>query len=284
MRDHANGNNGNKWLSRTLRAGDPMYQAKINGTTISYHQLGRGEPLILLHGLGERKEGWLYQFALADQYELIIPDLRGHGQSEDTDPITIASFAQDVLSLMDHLGLTSAHICGLSMGGVVAQEMYRQSPHRCRSLILVNSFFYIPIFFKVMLDTLQLWKIPIPSVLLRHWAAQMCLYTRTPETLARFAQAMTPPREVYAKAFDACLTVDNRLLLRRIKVPTLIIGSQYDLLTPVAIQVMMHQRIPRSQLVILRGSGHLAKLEHPDAFNRILRRFLEEQKEQPKVS
>ncbi|GIM46218.1 2-hydroxy-6-oxo-6-phenylhexa-2,4-dienoate hydrolase [Collibacillus ludicampi] len=254
-----------------------MYQARINGITMYYNRIGSGEPLVLIHGLGERKESWVFQYALSDNYDLIIPDLRGHGQSETTEDISIETFAHDILSLLDHLGIESAHFCGLSMGGAVTQEIYRLAPERCRSLILVNTFFFIPITFKILMDYICLWKLQLPKVMKRQLAAYMCLYTLTNETLDRFTQAITPNMDAYAKSVDACLTVDNRLLLRRIKVPTLIIGSQYDRLTPAWMQVLMHQRIPHSELVILRRSGHLAKLERPEEFNGVIRSFLERQ-------
>jgi 3-oxoadipate enol-lactonase len=255
-----------------------MFQANVNGISVYYNRMGTGEPLVFIHGLGERKEGWVFQHALADNYDLIIPDLRGHGQSETSEEISIRTFAKDILALLNHLGIQRAHFCGLSMGGVVAQEIYRMAPERCRSLILVNTFFFIPISFKIMMDSIRLWKLQLPKPIKRQLAAYMCLYTLTDETLDRFTQAIAPNMDTYAQSFDACLTVDNRLLLRRIKVPTLIIGSQYDRLTPVWMQILMHHRIPHSELVILRRSGHLAKLERPEEFNRIVRRFLEKQK------
>jgi pimeloyl-ACP methyl ester carboxylesterase len=93
-----------------------------------YLHFGNGAPLVLIHGLGEVKEGWQSQFELADQYELIIPDLRGHGECTKTEGISIPNFASDVIALLIELKIESAHILGLSMGGAVAQEIYRQAP------------------------------------------------------------------------------------------------------------------------------------------------------------
>ncbi len=118
-----------------------MYTATLRKLTLRCDRMGSGEPLVLIHGLGERKEAWVCQYALANSYDLIIPDLPGHGQSTPAEEVSIEAFARDTLELLDVLGVESAHICGLSMGGVVAQEMYRMAPDRCRSLILVNTFF-----------------------------------------------------------------------------------------------------------------------------------------------
>src|SRR6478735_10307343 len=103
-----------------------------------------GEPLVFIHGLGEVKEGWSNQFEFANQYDLIIPDLRGHGEYITAGEISIKNFAYDVISLLKELGIESAHICGLSMGGMVTQEIYRQAPEMCRSLMLVSTFHFVP--------------------------------------------------------------------------------------------------------------------------------------------
>lgn len=111
---------------------------------IPYLRMGAGEPLVFIHGLGEVKEGWSSQFEFAEKYDLIIPDLRGHGEYLTNEEISIPNFAHDVICLLKGLGLKSAHICGLSMGGMVAQEIYRQAPDMCRSLVLVSTFHYAP--------------------------------------------------------------------------------------------------------------------------------------------
>ena len=76
----------------------------------------------------------------------------------------------------------------------------------------------------------------------------------------------------------ACLEVNNLCLLPKIKVPTLIIGGQYDSVTPVWIQLLMHKQIRHSEFVIFRNTGHVAKLEAKDAFNEVLRNFLNKHK------
>ena len=121
-----------------------MEEAKWSKSGVPYLHLGRGEPLVLIHGLGEVKEGWQNQFELADQFELIIPDLRGHGACTKTDGISIQNFALDIIGLLKELGIENAHILGFSMGGAVAQEIYRQAPYLCRSLLLISTFHFFP--------------------------------------------------------------------------------------------------------------------------------------------
>ncbi|PLT35281.1 alpha/beta hydrolase [Bacillus sp. V5-8f] len=244
-----------------------------------YLRMGKGEPLVLIHGLGEVKEGWEKQFVLADQYELIIPDLRGHGENSIMDGISIENFAKDVLSLLDELKIESAHICGLSMGGTVAQEMYRQAPDRCRSLILVSTFHYAPKQLgKLFLQYRKARTLFLTPQQQRMIAAKTCLYSWREENMKEFFKFYRPNKMGYVKSMNACLEVDNRSLLPNISIPTLVIGCQYDTILPVWIQILMHEEIPNSELVIFKKSGHIAKLEVTEQFNQTLCQFLSRQR------
>jgi pimeloyl-ACP methyl ester carboxylesterase len=240
---------------------------------------GAGEPLILIHGLGEMKEGWNDQFELSDQYDLIIPDLRGHGDHKNTEGISMRNFADDILSILKELEIESAHICGLSMGGLVAQEIYRCAPKMCRSLILVSTFHFMPKHLGKLLYKLR--KNRASSISIEEHkliAARICLYSRTEENCKKFLNYYRPDKEAYIKSVEACMKVNNFSLLPTINIPTLIIGGQYDSVTPVWVQLLMHKQIVHSEFVIMRNSGHVAKLEAKDSFNRALRGFLDKQK------
>ncbi|WP_077210992.1 alpha/beta fold hydrolase [Bacillus dakarensis] len=242
--------------------------------------MGSGEALVLIHGLGEIKEGWTRQFELASQFELIIPDLRGHGENKTYEGISVENFARDVLTLLKELQIESAHICGLSMGGVVAQEIYRQAPEVCRSLILVNTLHYFPkwlessIFFHIR-KARALFLTPEQQKVM---AAKTCLYSWREENLQEFYKLYKPDKKGYLLAMKACLEVDHRDILPHIKIPTLIIGSQYDAITPVGIQIMMHEMIPNSELVIFKKSGHISKFEAAKEFNSTVRHFIDKHK------
>lgn len=245
---------------------------------IPYLRLGAGEPLVLIHGLGEVKEGWANQFELANQFDLIIPDLRGHGEYQSPGEISIKHFALDVIFLLRSLGIDSAHICGLSMGGMVAQEIYRQAPEMCRSLMLVSTLHYAPKKLGRLLLNYRkhLADNQSPEVM-KDTAAKVCLYSWSDENIEKFRQFYRPNQDYYLKSLEACLKVNNLCLLPAIKVPTLIIGGQYDCVIPVWVQLLMHKQIRHSEFVIFRNTGHVAKLEAKDAFNNVLRNFLSRQ-------
>jgi 3-oxoadipate enol-lactonase len=244
-------------------------------TGVPYLRLGTGEPLVFLHGLGEIKEGWQNQFVLSDEYDLIIPDLRGHGEHVSCEEISISHFASDVIQLLMELKIESAHICGLSMGGAVAQEIYRQAPEMCRSLILVSTFHFAPKqlgklylqFRKSIHDS----RSPKEQIDL---ASRICLFSWKHDVLEQFQEYFKPNPGYFLKSLEACLEVNNVGLLSKIKVPTLIIGGQYDSVLPVWIQYLMHKQIRHSEFIILRNCGHIAKLEAKNSFNQNLRSFL----------
>ncbi|MEH7304894.1 alpha/beta fold hydrolase [Neobacillus drentensis] len=246
---------------------------------IPYLRLGEGEPLVFIHGLGEVKEGWENQFEFASQYDLIIPDLRGHGEYISPGEISIKNFAFDVISLLEELRIESAHICGLSMGGMVAQEIYRQAPEMCRSLMLVSTFHYAPkrlgkLFIKYRKASAENKS---PQAIAER-SAKVCLYSWSKENIETFYKFYKPNKEFFFKSLEACLKVNNLTLLPKIKVPTLIIGGQYDSVIPVWVQFLMHKQIRHSEFVIFRNTGHIAKLEAKDEFNQVLRTFLNKHK------
>ena len=254
--------------------------SNISMLGMPYLHFGDGEPLVLIHGLGEVKEGWESQFELANQYELIIPDLRGHGECSKSEGISISNFAADVIHLLDELKIENAHILGLSMGGAVAQEIYRQAPHLVRSLMLISTFHFFPKKLRKPLFNLKKVRLGAASTdaALIEKAAHMSLYSWSEKNLEQFKRYFQPKRNIFLKSLKACFQVNNISLLPTIKVPTLIIGCQYDSVLPVWIQFCMHKLIPHSEFIILRNSGHLAKLEATNRFNLLLRKFLNRHK------
>ncbi|MEH7276126.1 alpha/beta fold hydrolase [Neobacillus vireti] len=257
-----------------------MDKAKISMFGMPYFHFGNGEPLVFIHGLGEVKESWQSQFELANQYELIIPDLRGHGECTKTEGISIQNFAADVINLLNELKMESAHILGLSMGGAVAQEIYRQAPHLVRSLMLISTFHFFPIALRKPLFLLKKVRLGATATEdnLKETAAKMSLYSWSEDNMNQFKHYFQPKRNIFLKSLKACFQVNNISLLTTIKVPTLIIGCQYDSVLPVWIQYCMHKLIPQSEFIIMRNSGHLAKLEATNRFNQLLRKFLNRQK------
>src|SRR5579859_5352246 len=118
-----------------------MPNANVGNLRIHYERGGQGPLLVLLHGIGSNARSWGHQLqGLAEGYDVVAWDMRGYGSSSDPEgPYSMADVAADQAGLLDHLGFEKAHVGGLSMGGVVAQEFFRAFPQRVRSLILADT-------------------------------------------------------------------------------------------------------------------------------------------------
>jgi 3-oxoadipate enol-lactonase len=243
--------------------------------TMPYLTFGTGEPLVLIHGLGEMKESWYQQFELSDQYQLIIPDLRGHGENTILKGISIANFACDITKLLYELNIESAHICGISLGGVVAQEIYKQKPESCKSLILVSTFYYAPpILTPAFIYTKLMNSFFLTSEQIQEIYFRKCIHTNNNRIKKTFFHLNKPNNEAFIKSSLSCLKIDYRLLLSKINIPVLVMGSLYDQVLPVWNQISKSMLIPNSKLHIFNNAGHISKLEIPDEFNSVLRNFL----------
>ncbi len=107
---------------------------------LHYRQVGAGEDLLLIHGLGSSGADWAFQEApLAAHFRLLMPDLRGCGRSAAGGVASIAEHARDLWALLDHLGIARVHVLGHSLGGAVALEMALQRPHAVARLMTINS-------------------------------------------------------------------------------------------------------------------------------------------------
>jgi pimeloyl-ACP methyl ester carboxylesterase len=114
--------------------------AEVNGITLAYREIGSGHPLILINGFASTMDTWNPPFlsALSHQFRITIFDNRGTGYTSDTDaPYSISLFAEDTTALMDTLGISHAHVLGLSMGASIAQELVLSHPGRVNRLVLV---------------------------------------------------------------------------------------------------------------------------------------------------
>src|SRR5258707_1069095 len=115
-----------------------MATAKINGIEIYYEVHGSGEPLLLIIGLGTNATGWYLQIpGFSKEYRVIAFDNRGAGRSENpNEPYTMPQMAEDAIGVLDTLGVDAAHVFGMSLGGMIAQELALRHPERVKTLSL----------------------------------------------------------------------------------------------------------------------------------------------------
>ncbi|RBW69515.1 alpha/beta fold hydrolase [Bacillus taeanensis] len=241
-----------------------------------YDDIGKGEPLVFIHGLGSRKEAWKSQHELASRFRLIIPDLRGHGQSPIKKELTVKNFANDIIALLNHLNIRSAHICGLSLGGIVAQQIYRNSADRVKSLILCNTVSYIPpalgkLAVRKRLDSIS--RLSEEEYI--NLTVYNCLYNKVnPKMIADTKKAFLIHKETYIKSAEAAVGKNFIPMLPFISIPVLVIGSAEDHVTPAMNAMQTHLLVPHSKLVIFDKTGHISNIEKKEKFNQIVDEFL----------
>ncbi len=243
---------------------------------LRYLELGEGEPLILIHGLGESLEGWNYQYDEFSRYFRVISlDLRGFGMSDVPESISIYDFAEDVKNLMDELGIKSANLLGLSMGGAVCMAFFERYPERVRSLILANTLYKLPEEAKPLFEERLKLVEKADMNEIANFIANISIHQER-DDLKDFVRTIVRKndKEFYKKVTIELSKIDFEDVLPKINVPTLILVAEYDITTPPAIGEEMAKLIPNSEIKMVKNSAHLAKVENPEEFNKYVIEFL----------
>ena len=253
---------------------------------LNYYEQGAGEPLVFIHGLGGKADSWRFQMeALANNYRVLAMDLRGHGQSgyRANEPVSIRTFAADVLALLAELGLEQAHICGLSLGGMIALEIFARRASKVKSLILADTtaFFPPPQSREELLGHFD--RLEMAS-----WAALLADRILRREAPAEQRQEVTRMlaanrRALYRAGLIATFDGDYRGVLPLIDLPTLILVGEEDQATPIKYAEYLQAHIRGSVLQVIPRAAHLSSLENPAAFNRQLSTHLQRCPEREKA-
>ncbi len=258
----------------------------VRGVRIYFEEFGKGEPLVLIMGLGADGSKWDENIKEYQQtFRCIRIDNRGSGYSDKPkeEAYTTMDMAQDTLGVMDALNLERVHISGISMGGAIAQELAIMVPDRIASLTLVSTFARARAHLK-RANSVQAeiyGRVP-PETFIR--LSQLLIYSdtyheRSLEDLVRREKidlACTSPMPQYAfrAQCQACINHDALERLGRIIAPTLIVAGEKDFLTPPYYSEELAQRIGNSQLHVIRDAGHTHHWEKLEEFNDITLRFM----------
>jgi 3-oxoadipate enol-lactonase len=249
------------------------------GISIGYVEAGVGSalPLVFLHGVGSDKSVWHPQLECFSHVRRAIAfDYPGYGDSDCApDGTTRDDYASAIISGMHELGVDRAHICGLSLGGVVAIAMHHAAPGRCASLILADSFAVHPegraIYERSVAGSRDLPAMAEARVdMLLAQPADPQVRREVVETMARIDSA------AYRIGAEAVWLANQRDRAQDIKVPTLVLCGGRDLITPVDLSNELVDLIPNARMQVIAGAGHLTNLEKPDEFNRLVGDFLDE--------
>jgi len=244
---------------------------------IGYLEAGTGEvPLVFLHGVGSDKSVWRPQIEhFGRERRTIAFDYPGYGESAFQPGATRDDFAQSVLDAMSALDIARAHICGLSLGGVIAIAMHTLAPERCASLILADTFACHPegqaIYDRSIAASRELGMRGLAesrvSALVAD-GASAGLLRELIETMARIEPA------AYEFGAAAVWLADQRERVQGIRCPTLVVCGSEDRITPPSLSEDLKDRIPGASLVEIAGAGHLGNVEMPAVFNRVVETFL----------
>lgn len=243
---------------------------------MNYQIIGTGEPLVLIHGLGQTQNAWELQIELSDNYQLYIPTLRGHGDSLITTGMTLNYFAKDILQMLDDNGIQSAHFCGLSLGGVIVQEIFKQSPGRVKSMILANTTSYVPSFSFDLgyTERIRILNKYTDEQYINHTVLNT-LHMPTNKEIEQAIHTFHLNRDSYIPSSKAIRGINYLPLLCATTTPIYIISSSDDKVTPSMYNAQVIKMwVHRAKMSVLPDTGHLSNIQKPMEFNNIVRNFI----------
>jgi pimeloyl-ACP methyl ester carboxylesterase len=220
---------------------------RLNGIEMHYRRLGAGEPLVLLHGFGGCGDQWEpFNQALAKQFDVVIPDLRGHGWSTNSvGTFTHRQAADDVVALLDHLALKRVRAIGASTGGMTLLHVATRYPKRLDAMVLVGATSYFPPQARAIMAAGPE-KTP-PAVR----EMQLKCAKRGGDQARELSAQFIAFKDSYE---DMNFTAPY---LSTITARTLIVHGDRDIFFPVNIAVEMYEAIPRSELWIVPRGAHI---------------------------
>jgi 3-oxoadipate enol-lactonase len=251
---------------------------------IFYDVAGTGSPVVLLHPFPVHHEFWLpVSKYLSSQYRLIMPDLRGHGESSLGDgPATMEKHAADIARVMSAARVDCAPLVGVSIGGYAIFEFWRRFRDRVSALILCNTKAGADIGdarngrLQAARDVLEHGTEPFFDSMLPKVLGETTRQSR-PDLVEGALRMM---RKMAAEDVDGVQRgmaerPDSMATLKTINVPTMIITGDEDPLTGVPEAEVMKQNISGSQLRVVAKAGHYSPWEQPEAVGKLLRQFLD---------
>ncbi|MDE0049743.1 MAG: alpha/beta fold hydrolase [Rhodospirillales bacterium] len=253
-------------------------EMEVNGKQIAVEDQGEGDAVVMVHGLGGTGNTWHPQAGpLARFFRVIRLDLEGSGRSPAAGDLSIASFAADAIAVMDALDISTAHLCGHSMGTIVCQHLAAQHAERVKSLALLGPLAEPPEPARQAIrDRAAVARksgmVPIADTLVE---VAISAETRShqPATAAFVREIlMRQDAEGYARTCEA-LADARSAELAAIRCPTLLITGDEDGVAPPPAVRALGGRIAGSRVAVLPGCGHWTPVEKPAQVNGLLLNF-----------
>ena len=250
---------------------------------IAFTQIGTGDLVIFIHGIGGNKENWYQNMeVLSKTFNVVALDLRGYSESEDfLGPMNFSDVADDIQRLVLFLGEKKCHVVGLSMGAQISLYFYEKYPDLTQSLVLCDA----PLGFQDFTESerekfIRLRRKPIEDGTdLKTMAINIAdtLIGKKSNKLAydQLVESMVKLRkETYLKAIDTFVKSDHYNIFPKLDIPVLLLVGELDNLTPVSMAKEISRKIGGSILKIISNAGHLSNIENPGEFNKVVLGFL----------
>jgi len=241
----------------------------------------RREAILLVHGHPFDHTMWRYQHDALNRFRLILPDLKGYGQTDYRfDKIYIEEHALDLAFLLDEIGIDRVHLIGLSMGGQIVVEFARLFPHRTLSLVVCDT--------SPAAETEASYHNRL-ELIQRMLTIGMTKYTQ--EDIHKYLHPATirDRKDVYDHLFQMMTRThiegavashrgraerrDNLGYQKKISIPALFVVGDQDSFTPAAEMKDLAARVQGSKLVVIEEAGHMPNMEQPEKFNRVINEF-----------
>jgi 3-oxoadipate enol-lactonase len=263
-----------------------MPQISSDDADISYEVLGSGPPVVLLHPFPADHELWKPAAqALISRYRVILPDLRGHGDSGiGAGPAVMQKHAADIARVLDHEEIGRAPFVGVSIGGYVLFEFWRKYRARVEALILCNT--------KAQADTpeARAGRLQAAADVMER-GTEPFFESMLPKLLGKTTYGTRPdlvdgalrmmrkmsPEDVAMVQRGMAERPDSVETLKTINVPTLIVTGDEDIFTGAAEAELMRQNVPDSQMKVIAKAGHYSPWEQPGEVGKLVRQFLDAQ-------
>ena len=260
------------------------------GAKLHYETLGSGPAILMVHGFTNHGLVWAEQIAdlLSAGYRVVLVDLPGHGLSEPAaQKVTVPDMARDMIAVLDALNLDRVAVCGLSLGGMIAQIMAADYPDRVRAIVVANSCVDCtePATVKEIDSWIALFEQPDGPIkrLQAVWPRMLNDDYRASPTAAAFLAAWQRivariPGSSFANVARGLQEFRSTERLASVNTPTLVISSEFDRLFPPAMCKRVSDLIAKSSFTVIPGGSHLSSLDSPKTFNELLLGFFKQQR------
>ena len=255
---------------------------KVNGADVAYRFDGPEDGRVVLVANSLMANGSMWDgnvAALADRYRVLRYDKRGHGASGVSEgPYTISQLADDAVGLLDALKIEKAHFMGLSIGGMIGQQLGARYPERVLSLSLCNTASEMP--------PRSLWEerfeiartqgiAGLVDGTIKRWFTAAFI-ERAPQEIEKVRQMILGTNlDGYIACGSAVRDMAQSTMLLKIKAPTLVLSGRDDPACTVDQGTVLHRLIDNSKMVIIEQAAHLSNIEQPEIFNRTVRQFID---------